>query len=211
MPRVTALAFALLLPFSLAHADGEPWNPRRDCAIAKRSQDGLVPQALQALVTIGVEHRITQTINPSSAAANYHGRDLSVDGKDVTAAVDISVRCLDVDAIRRLLSELAANGFAAWYREDGRDGWRGNAHIHAVWAAEPLKRQLRAQVSSWLAGRTGLVGDARYEFWQPTDQLRATVSAKYEASKNRVQPQSGGSGLTDRSSGPPPASAEPIR
>lgn len=174
------------MPVSLARAEGEPWRARQGCAIAKRSHDGLVPQALEALRTIGADHRITQTINPGTAPANYHGRDQSIGGNDVTVAVDTSVRCLDAESIRRLLSALALTGFAAWYREDGEDGWKGNAHIHAVWAAEPLKRQLRAQVASWLAGRTGLVGDAKYQFWQPSDGERAKVNESYEASKGRI-------------------------
>jgi hypothetical protein len=185
MPYTCLLVLALLLPVSLACAEGEPWRPRQDCAIAKHSPGGLVPQALAALGTIGADHRITQTINASTIASNYHGRDQTIDGKDVTAAVDISVRCLDEASIKRFLSELALSGFAAWYREDGRDSWKGSAHIHAVWAAEPLKRQLRAQITSWLAGRTGLVGDAKYKYWQPSETERARVREAYEASKGQ--------------------------
>lgn len=177
------LAIGLSLAASCVAASEASWRPRANCAIAERSHEGLHPKALQALVDIGIDHRITQTINPGLEASNYHGRDQTIDGKDLTAAVDISVRCLDKAAIKQLLSELAGKGLAAWYRENGQDGWKGSPHIHAVLAQEPLKRQLRAQVASWLAGKTGLVGDARYGFWQATDQERHIVSALYEASK----------------------------
>ncbi len=177
------VTIALLLPALQAKAANETWAARTDCVIAKRNYDGLVPDALAALHELGVEHRITQTINPGTAPSNYHGRDLAIEGRDVTAAVDISVRCLDAPNIKRLLSHLALAGFAGWYREEGKDGWKGPTHIHAVWASEPLKRQLQKQIASWLGGRTGLVGDARYMYWQPTDTEKATVAERYEASK----------------------------
>jgi hypothetical protein len=160
-----SIGFAVLLPVTLAYAEDEPWLPRADCAITKRSSDGLVPEALAALEDVGVDHRITQTINLSSAPSNYHGTDGVLNGKDFTAAVDLSVRCLNPSAIKKLLSQLAGAGFAAWYRENGKDGWKGPTHIHAVWAAEPLKPQLRRQIKSWLEGRTGLVRDVKYKYW----------------------------------------------
>lgn len=183
MIRTHLLVIALLLASSCVRADEElPWKAQQNCAIAKKGHEGLNPMALQALVLIAADHRITQTINSATAASNYHGRDLTIDGKDVTSAVDISVRCLEPAAIKRLLSELARNGFAAWYREDGKDSWKGAAHIHAVFAQEPLKPKLREQVSSWLDGRTGLRGNAKYEYWHPTDQERRTVNSMYQAS-----------------------------
>ncbi|HEX2521771.1 MAG TPA: hypothetical protein VHP35_06555, partial [Terriglobia bacterium] len=65
--------------------------------------------------------------------------------------------------------------------------WKGPTHIHAVWAAEPLKPQLRRQIKSWLEGRTGLVRDVKYKYWQPSDQEREKIRTIYEASKTQAQ------------------------
>lgn len=166
-------------------AEDLPWKPTAACPLSKHSHEGLHPKALEALAQIDISHRITQTINLSNAGANYHGPDQRIDGKEVTSAVDISVRCLGTAEIKRLISTLASKGFAAWYRQDGQDDWKGPAHIHAVWAEEPLKRQLRSQIASWLAGRNGLVGDANYQFWQPTSGEVRSISQRYKASKGQ--------------------------
>lgn len=49
----------------------------------------------------------------STTLDNFHGRDQTVDGQNLTAAVDISVRGLDAESIRHLLSAVAQIGFAA--------------------------------------------------------------------------------------------------
>lgn len=164
-------------------AAAERWSPRADCSFVPSGDNRLPPEAQSALVALDIEHRITQTLNNRKTASNYHGPDMTLKGRTYTAAVDLSVRCLDASSIKRLLSQLANHGFAAWYRENGKDGWKGANHIHAVWAAEPLKPQLRDQIKSWLNGRTGLVGNGKYEFWQPSAEELLKVSAQYEASK----------------------------
>jgi hypothetical protein len=181
--RMLTASFALLLTCSVASAADAQWRPSEQCVIAERSSEGLVPDARTALANLGLVHRITQTLNASRDAANYHGGDTVVDGKPVTAAVDISVRCLDEGSVKELLSALANAGFAAWYRRSGADSWTGATHVHAVWAREPLKRQLRAQVQSWLVGKTGLVGDKPYTFWKASDAQRAALNESYERSR----------------------------
>lgn len=185
---VTTLFCTAIVTASAAFAQTTTWAPARTCMVVTRSPEGLVPAALNALKKINVDHRITQTINHSSAAGNYHGRDTVVGVAEYTAAVDISVRCLDQSAIRSLLSALALHGFAAWYREPNVDGWKGSPHIHAVWASEPLKPRLRDQVQSWLAGRNGLVSNSKYKFWQPNEQEKNSIASAYDASKNNGAP-----------------------
>ncbi len=201
---VFVMVFVLWLPALPLHAQpADPWRPRATCTMPNRSSsEGLTPRALVALRDLGLDHRITQTLNAAAPATTTttttttvntttvntgddHRVDTTVDGKEVTAAVDISVRCLDTQDVRALLSRLAIAGFAAWLRDDGQDGWRGQRHIHAVWAEEPLKRPLRNQIKAWIDGRTGLPGDAAYTFWQPTTQERDAVSGRFEASRLR--------------------------
>lgn len=183
MNRAHALVIPILAVFLAAQAQAEPWSPSAACAVRPRGTAGLHPDAKAALEQGGVDHRITRSLDHDSSPANYHGPDTTIAGEPVSAAVDISVRCLTEEDIKRLLGKLATLGFAAWYREDGKDGWKGSNHIHAVWAAEPLKRQLRRQVDSWVAGRTGLVGDAPYTFWKPTDEERMAIQQFYDKSK----------------------------
>jgi hypothetical protein len=179
-PLLAALA---LLWSTVVNAQPSPWSPSPMCAVKPRNTEGLIAGARSALESAGVAHRITRTLDLSTSPANYHGADVTLDGKKFTAAVDISCRCLKDDQIQDLLGHLALAGFAAWYRKNGKDSWKGDDHIHAVWAAEPLKPQLRRQIASWLAGRTGLVGDAPYSFWQPTSAQRSAVQSAYEATR----------------------------
>lgn len=176
-------ALGLILSTTGAAAELEPWAPRANCSVSPRGGGGLVPAAQDALKRIGAEHRITQSFNPIPAASNYHGKDQTIDGRPLTAAVDLSVNCLGENEIKQFLSALAEAGFAAWYRQDGVDGWKGAKHVHAVFAAEPLKPQLKGQVQSWLDGRTGLVGNARYKYWQPSDSQKQAVAKVYRDSK----------------------------
>lgn len=176
------LTTLFLLAGSGTNVYGEPWSPSASCAVKPRGIKGLHPDAKAALEKAGADHRITRSLDCDATPANYHGPDTSLGGEQVSSAVDISVRCLDAAAIKQLLGHLAILGFAAWYREDGKDGWKGSNHIHAVWAAGPLKRQLRGQVTSWLAGRTGLIGNATYSFWQASNEQQQAVYSAYEKS-----------------------------
>lgn len=177
------LALVTALNATIAVAESAPWTSRSDCLVSPRGTGGLVPAAQDALVRIGAEHRITQSFNPSSSASNYHGKDQEIDGRPLTSAVDLSVACLGEKEIKQFLSALAEAGFAAWYRQDGVDGWKGAKHVHAVYAAEPLKPHLKSQVQSWLNGRTGLIGNAQYKYWQPSDSQKQAVAKVYQESK----------------------------
>ena len=96
-------------------------------------------------------NRIGQTIGDYPLSAGYHKRDgtLQYRGQtlDYTAAVDLGTSDLTRPQIERLLEALARQSFAAFYREGGK--WRGQEHIHAIYAPLPMKPQLRAQVREW--------------------------------------------------------------
>jgi len=175
------LAF-MTLPGMATATRAAPWAPTRECDVKPRGDVGLLPAARQALESGGIGHRITRTLDADPSPKNYHGTDVTIDGHAYTSAVDLSVRCMNDDGIRQLLAELARLGFAAWYRQDGKDGWTGANHVHAVWASKPLKHQLQGQVCSWLNGRTGLKGDGVYHFWQPSPEQRAAIKATNQKS-----------------------------
>jgi hypothetical protein len=79
--------------------------------------------------------------------------------------------------IRALLERLGRNGFAAWYRQPGSDGWPsgGAAHIHGVFAGVVMKSQLRGQIRDFLVGLNGLVSHTRYTFWTASDEIREII------------------------------------
>ena len=188
MAFCSRMAITISLMLSAQVAIGQEsnfaWAPSKNCKVGLRDGSTLFSDALAALKHISVDHRITQALNPSKAASNYHGPDAIRDGKERTGAVDLSVRCLSEADIRSLLSILTDEGYVAWYRKPGSDGWTEAAHIHAVWVAAPLKRQLRRQVSSWIQGRNGLVGEERYGFWRPSkNQLDSIIKLNSEAVK----------------------------
>jgi hypothetical protein len=160
-----------------------PWAPDARCRLNPAHPNGLHPDALSALQSLALAHRITQGMNTASEAGNVHQADVTVDGKPYTGAVDISVRCLTEAQIRTLLGRLAHLGFAAWRRQPGQDSWTGPPHIHAVWAGCRLKPVLRQQVESWLSGGNGLfTRDQAYRFWQPTAEMKDKVRALYRTS-----------------------------
>jgi hypothetical protein len=92
-----------------------PWGPEIHCTLNPARSEGLYPDAYSRLKKLAIAHRITQGINHSSERGNVHDTDLTLDGKPYTGAVDISVRCLTQQQIKRLLDDLADSGFAAWY------------------------------------------------------------------------------------------------
>jgi hypothetical protein len=100
-------------------------------------------------------YRIGQTIGDAKLSAGYHKRDgvLKIDGQslDYTAAIDLAVFDLDRPSIHRFLHALTRRGYACWYREKGH--WRGHEHIHAIYAALPMKKQLRGQVREFVRDR----------------------------------------------------------
>ena len=160
---------------------GLPWGPERACRLNPSRPGGLHPDALTALRNLALAHRITQGLNnDSTQRGNVHYSDGKINGADFTGAVDISVRCLTEAQIKTLLGRLAEAGFAAWYRKDGEDDWRGPPHIHAVWAGCSLKTFLRWQVESWIRRQNGLREETPYRFWAPSDAMIATVQALYQ-------------------------------
>ncbi len=139
---------------------------------------GLHPDASDALVFLGITaDGITQTIGNAAASAGTHAQDGTADGHPYTAAVDLRVIGLSQSQIRQYIADLAAVGYAGWYRQPGADGvpsdW--SPHIHAVWVGAPMKASLRNQVRSWVDGRNGLVSDTPYQFHQWPECLRDAI------------------------------------
>jgi hypothetical protein len=158
-----------------------PWAPAIRCNLHPQRSQGLHPDAYARLQEMAVAHRITQGINHSTAKGNVHDTDGTDNGDTYTGAVDISVGCLTQKQIKALLVCLANAGFAAWFRDDGQDGWSGPPHIHAVWAGCRLKPALQKQVKSWLDGRNGLRSDQPYQFWRASLEMKENVNSLYHA------------------------------
>lgn len=151
------------------------WEP---CPHLSQLAWGLHPEASDRLRCAGVTaSRITQTIGDAAASAGYHAADGTADGLSYCAAVDLRARDLTEAEIRDLLDRLGSNGFAAWYRKPGYDGWpsSGAPHIHAVFAGVPMKSQLRAQVRDFLIGLNALSSHTPYQFWHPSALILDTV------------------------------------
>lgn len=148
-----------------------PENPGwADCPHRPLLAWGLHPEASDRLRCAGVNDpdRVTQTIGNAAASAGYHAEDGRVDGEPYCAAVDLRARDLSRDEITELLIRLGENGFAAWYRWPGHDGWPADEapHIHAVFAGVPMKNALEGQVEDFLVGLNGLASHSHYSFWE---------------------------------------------
>ena len=128
-------------------------------------------------------HRLGQTIGYAVASAGTHAPDGLEGGHPYCAATDLHVSDLGHKEVQEVLGRLAEMGFAAFYRRPGFDHWpAGDAlHIHAVFAAVPMKPSLQVQVHDWLHGLNGLASHARYEFWQPTPVQAQTVRTLFLA------------------------------
>lgn len=151
------------------------WEP---CPSAPRIASGVHPEASDRLRCAGVTaDRITQTIGTAAASAGYHAADGTADGAPYTAAIDLRARDMSEAEIKLLLDRLGRNGFAAWYRKPGYDGWPASEapHIHAVFAGVPMKSQLRGQVRDFLVGRNGLASHTTYRFWTPEPEILEIV------------------------------------
>lgn len=141
-------------------------------------KSGLHPDASDRLRCIGIDAAdISQTIGSAAASAGYHAKDGTADGQPYTAAVDLRTGGLSESQIRTLLGKLAAQGFAAWYRKPGSDGWPSDEapHIHAVYAGCAMKAELDGQVKDYRAGLNGLVSHTRYGFYLPAQATRDAV------------------------------------
>jgi hypothetical protein len=158
---------------------------------------GLHPRASDAMRAAGVAAwRITQTVGSATASAGTHERDGYANGKAYSAATDISTSGMSQTQIKNLLERMAKLGFALWYRQQGRDGWFGSSHIHAVYANCAMKSSLRSQVRSWLAGRNGLVSNTIYQFHTFSPAAKAAVKAKFAMSNQGTS--NGGAGISAR-------------
>lgn len=159
-----------------------PWSLNNSCQLGNYKVKGIIPAMRDSLTALSLGERLTNGFNPSKASSNYHGVDYTSNGINYSAAIDISVRCLTEGQIRTLLDELAMRGFAGWYRKKGEDGWSGKNHIHAIWVAAPLKRQLALQVNKWLSGKNGLTSDKDYKFWTPKRKAVAQIRCAFAQS-----------------------------
>lgn len=158
------------------------WSPDHPCQLGNYNAQGIIPAMRDSLIALSLDKRLTNGFNSSKASSNYHGADYTANGIDYSAAIDISVRCLSEDQIRKLLDELSMRGFAGWYRKNGEDGWNGDNHIHAIWVASPLKKQLVLQVKKWLAGKNGLTSDQDYKFWTPKPDALKRIRSAFDLS-----------------------------
>lgn len=158
---------------------------------------GLHPRASDALRAAGVSaSRITQTVGNAPASAGVHLADGTVNGKEYTAAVDLSTSGMTEPQIHNLLEKLGKVGYAAWYRKTGVDGWSGSKHIHGVYANCKMKEALRSQVRSWLVGRNGLISNTVYQWHAFSTSAKATVQAKFAQSHGGTS--NGGAGFAAR-------------
>ena len=144
------------------------------CAHEPLLYAGLHPEASDRLRCAGVTaSRISQTIGYAAASAGFHAPDGTVGGLQYTAAVDLRTGDLSETEIRALLARLGENGFAAWYRKPGYDGWPASdaPHIHAVFAGIIMKSELRGQIRDYLSGLNGLATHTPYRFWSATSSI----------------------------------------
>lgn len=121
---------------------------------------GMAPVAWQAYLracyTAKIHpRRVGQTIGDSPRSVGYHKRDGTVivgnQKIDYTTAADLGTWDLTPAQIERFVDALAAQGFAAYYRHKGK--WKGNEHIHAIYAFLPMKPQLQIQLREFLQQR----------------------------------------------------------
>lgn len=114
--------------------------------------------------------RIGQTIGNAPASAGYHKQDgtITLGGQKIAycAAVDFGVNDLTRAQIKKLLQEMAKQGWAAWFRD-----WDNNEHIHGVYVGLRMKPQLALQVIDFLRDRTGLSGHGEERFYTAPTSL----------------------------------------
>jgi len=144
----------------------------------------------------GLKPVIVQTMGTATASAGTHeidGSYIAADGnkQSYCAAVDVSVNQKAVflktgakvpmtdERIKWFLWKLAENGFVAWYRRKSQ-GFEA-AHIHAIFVGVAMKPVLDAQVRDFLAGRDGLRGHRKEEFWTAPAALDAELKKLFEA------------------------------
>ena len=121
--------------------------------------------------------RVSQTIGDAEASKNVHLQDGVLDGQAYCAAVDLDTKDLTRAQIKMLLRRLAENGFACWYRYQG--SFSANEHIHAVYAALPMKASLRCQVRDFLNNRNGLADRDEEHFYTAPAETDAIIRAMF--------------------------------
>lgn len=156
------------------------------CAKASLLTYGLAPDASDHLRCSGLDAGdISQTIGNAAASAGTHAQDGTSGGKPYCAATDLRVGSLTNAEVRQLLDVLASQGFAAFFRDPGKDGWPSSEarHVHAIYVGVPMKAALRAQVQDWLAGKNGLASHGPYSFYQASPAKKLAIQELF-AKKN---------------------------
>lgn len=149
-----------------------------DCPTKPQLKSGLAPAASDHLRCVGITaDKVTQTIGSAPASAGTHAQDGTIDGVAYSAATDLSVKTLTNAQVKVLVDDLASHGFAAFFRDPGKDGWPSTEarHIHAIFVAVPMKDSLKAQVKDWLEGLNGLKSHAPYTFYQASAAKKALI------------------------------------
>lgn len=148
------------------------------CSHAPLLAYGLGPDASDHLRCAGLDAGdISQTIGNAAASAGTHAQDGTIGGAPYSAATDLRVGGLTDGEVRQLLDVLASQGFAAFFRDPGKDGWPAAEarHVHAIYAGVPMKAALRAQVQDWLAGKNGLASHGTYAFYQASPAKKLAI------------------------------------
>ncbi len=154
-----------------------------DCPDKPQLKYGLAPEASDRLRCVGLTaDKVTQTIGNAAASAGTHAKDGTLDGVDYSAATDLSVKTLTNAQVKVLVDDLASHGFAAFFRDPGKDGWPSTEarHIHAIFVAVPMKDSLKAQVKDWLEGLNGLKSHAPYTFYQASPAKKALIEELFK-------------------------------
>lgn len=144
---------------------------------------GLCPDASDRLRCAGLSAGdITQTIGNAPASAGTHAADGTIGGQPYCAATDLSTSGLSDAEVLLLLDELTNQGFAAFFRDPGHDGWPADEarHIHAIYVGVGMKAALAAQVDDWLQGLNGLASHTPYGFYQASAAQKAVIAELFE-------------------------------
>lgn len=144
---------------------------------------GLCPDASDRFRCTGIDaNDISQTIGNAPASAGTHAADGTIDGEPYCAATDLRTINLSDAEVKVLLDDLAGQGFAAFFRDPGHDGWPSSEarHIHAIYVGVPMKASLRAQVQDWIEGKNGLTSHAAYTFYQASPAKKALIQELFE-------------------------------
>ncbi|MBK6517296.1 MAG: hypothetical protein IPG04_25090 [Polyangiaceae bacterium] len=154
-----------------------------ECAHAPLLKYGLCPDASDRFRCSDIDaDDISQTIGSAPASAGTHAQDGVIDGEPYCAATDLRTVGLTNAQVYELLDVLASQGFAAFFRDPGHDGWPSDEarHIHAIYVGVPMKAALQAQVQDWLDGKNGLASHTTYTFYQASAAKKALIQALFE-------------------------------